>query len=142
MPIGWVGRGGAAWRTSSPSRPLNQVVALFLRAPFFVICVDSSLDVVVDEDLTLHLAVVEVLGHFGHVHDACRGEAVLLRHLVAGALHAAFSNLHAVERDHKAFDLDIRGAGDERVGLVDRLARRGDVFHHDNAVAVFEHVPE
>ena len=69
MPIGWVGRGGAAWRAPVPSRPLNQVVALFLRAPFFVICVDSSFDVIVDEDLALHLAVVEVLGHFGHVHD-------------------------------------------------------------------------
>ena len=79
---------------------------------------------------------MERFGYLCHGYDGSGGEAVALRYLLKRANVAAFSNFHAIKRDHKSRDLDVCNGCNQRIRFFDRLAGSGYVFHHDDLLAV------
>ena len=111
-------------------------MSLCLCAVLLVIGVNGSLNVVIDDDAALNLAVVEVLGNLGHVDDGGSREAVELADLVKRALFAALANFHAVEGDHQALNLNIGCSHEDGMRLLDGLAGSGNVLNDEHAVTV------
>ncbi len=82
---------------------------------------------------------VEHLDDLGHAHDRRNGERwYLLLDLLLGGGDATLANLHAVEAHDDDRGFYVGRGGDLGVGLVDGLARGGDVLDHHDAVAVVQ----
>ena len=122
--------------TSIRCPPTSDQSLLFLCTILFIVCINGSLQLVINHNLPITRFIIQAFNNLRHCDNCICLKALEVFYFIQGTLHTALADFHTIQRNHQTDNRHICCTLDLRNSLFHGLAGCCYIFDHHNTITV------